>query len=232
MVGSAMSTDRRYSLAVFDVDGTLLDTSEGLLAAFREALMRSDLPIPDESRLRAAIGPPFNKFVEEYYHVSEQRAQETANLFRDIYSQSDYLMRAKPYEGIYRLCRALSDKGIAMAVATNKRFDYAQKLLLEFGFGDFFRPICGTDFEFRRSKADLIGECLSETKTPPERGIMIGDSSSDAAAAEKAGVDFIGVTYGFGFHSSQDVFKYRNSSACAHTTDDISKFLIGENGNE
>ncbi|MCR4771777.1 MAG: HAD hydrolase-like protein [Oscillospiraceae bacterium] len=229
MVGAAVSTDRRYSLAIFDVDGTLLDTSEGLIAAFRRALTESGFRAPDESRLRAAIGPPFSKFVEEYCRVSEQRAQDVSNLFREIYSQSGYLMRAKPYDGIFPLCRSLLAEGVRMAAATNKRIDYARKLLLELGFGEFLDPICGTDFEYKLTKADLIGTCLTETQTPPERAVMIGDGSSDASAAEKAGVDFIGVTYGFGFCSSREVFRYGCSVACAHTVEDISKIIIGEN---
>lgn len=85
---------KKFSLAIFDLDGTLLDTSSGLVASFRKALEINNLPVPDEACLKAAIGPPFHQFLRENYtHLTEEEISRITNDFRNIYMTDEYLFR-------------------------------------------------------------------------------------------------------------------------------------------
>ena len=137
-------------------------------------------------------------------------AGRAADLFRDRYKESDLLL-ATPYDGIFDVIKALSDAGVSSAVATYKRQDYAEKILTHFGFDRVCDAICGSDFEGKLSKKDIIENAIRQLGvTEKKRAVMVGDSDNDAIGAKELGVDFIGVTYGFGFSAKEDVDAYLN----------------------
>ena len=220
-----MVINEKYHLAVFDVDGTLLDTSEGLVFAFRHALEKNDLPVPPEKVLRNAIGPPFYQFLKEHYSISETAAKAINDDFRSVYAKDDVLFMARPYEGIYDALEMLSSCGIGIAVATNKREDYALNILKHFHFDDYTEIMFGTDFDNKLKKADVIKKALCSADMTPDKAVMIGDSSSDVNGAAALQMDFIGVEYGFGFHKSEDVFKFANAVFSAKTPYEAAQFL-------
>ena len=135
--------------------------------------------------------------------MDEKTTEEAIRLFRQHY-QDGAMFLARPYDGIGALCAALADRGVRMAVATNKLEPAARRLLAHFGFDRYCDPIRGADPESRLKKADLIRLCLEEMEIPPERAVLIGDTVFDAEGAEEAGVPFLAVTYGFGFRSPED----------------------------
>ncbi len=195
----------RYDAAVFDLDGTLLDTTEGVLAAARYTIEKMGYPMLSEERLAAFIGPPIQDSFAAAYGLSGPVLQEIATVFRDRYKDVD-LLKARPYEGIYDLCRGLLDRGIVPAVATYKREDYAVTLLEHYGFGKYMKVMHGADHENRLKKQDIIRMCIAEAGvTDLRRVVMIGDTVHDAEGAAKLGVDFLAVTYGFGFREAKDL---------------------------
>ena len=105
------------------------------------------------------------------------------------------------------LFEELCKRGIRPAVATYKREDYALTLLRHFGFDRYTDVMFGGDHENKLKKKDIIEKCMTVTGVPKERAVMIGDTAFDAIGAEGMGVDFLGVTYGFGFENADDVAK-------------------------
>ncbi len=197
--------DRRYDVAVFDLDGTLLDTTEGVLEAVEYTIGKMGYHKLTKERLMTFLGPPIQDSFAAAYGLSGPILQEMATIFRDRYVGED-LLKVQPYDGIYELCAELLAQGIAPAVATYKREDYAVTLLCRCGFDRYMKVMHGGDHENRLKKQDIIRMCIAEAGvTDLRRAVMIGDTLHDAAGAEKLGVDFIAVTYGFGFHKPADL---------------------------
>ena len=199
----------QYDIAIFDVDGTLLDTKEGIIKAIRQTARVNGLrPIKEEEEAYF-VGPPIQESLMKVYGVTKEEAQRIANDFRAIYKEDDYLLKALPYEGILAVCEELVKRDVKIAVATYKRQDYAVKICEHFGFHHFSNVIYGADNENKLKKPDIIELCLKHLQvTDYKRAVMIGDSVFDAMGAQQIGTDFIGVTYGFDFKTEQDVMKY------------------------
>ena len=220
--------EHQFKGAVFDLDGTLLDTSEGIKAAVRFAIDRFGLePLSDE-RLNSFIGPPIQNSFAAAYGLDGQIIQEITGVFRDRYKTYD-LLKAKPYEGIYDVFGALLENGIKPAVATYKRQDYASEILIHFGFDRYTDIMYGADHENKLKKKDIIEKALIDMGISNySDAVMIGDTDNDAIGAAEIGTKFVGVTYGFGFRNAQDVSRFPNIGA-AGSTEELTKILIGGN---
>ena len=192
---------------IFDLDGTLLDTSEGVVECARYAAERLGQPRLPREELLDFIGPPLTDSFPKHYGFDEETTKEAIRLFRQHYREGA-VYKAKPYEGVFSLCDALHARGTFMAVATNKLEPMAQKLLAHFGFDRYCSPIRGADPEGRLKKADLIRLCLEELGIRPEESVLMGDTVFDAEGAAAAGVGFLAVTYGFGFRTRSDAEPY------------------------
>lgn len=198
---------KRYEIAVFDVDGTLLDTTEGVLASVKYTIDEMGFtPLSDE-QLLTFIGPPIQDSFAKAYHLEGEILQTIATCFRNRYKDYE-LFKAVPYEGIYELFDRLSAKKVKLAVATYKRQDYAEAILKHFSFDRYTNILYGADHENKLKKVDIIRKCMDDLGVHDySRAVMIGDSSHDAIGAHEIGMDFIGVTYGFDFKSSVEVFE-------------------------
>ena len=205
----------RYDLVIFDLDGTLLDTSSGLLRAITHTIKVMGFAPLDEKMLDTFIGPPIQDSFARAYGLSGPILQEIAGVFRDRYSTAD-LLGATAYDGIFALFDALIARGVQVAVATYKREDYALTLLRHFGFDRYTAILHGGDHENKLKKKDIIDICINESGvTDKSRVVMVGDTAHDAVGAEGMGIDFIGVTYGFGFKSAADLGEHATVGVAA-----------------
>lgn len=203
----------KYDLVMWDIDGTLLNTEEGLVVAYQYTIGKLKLPGRSVDEIRSFIGPvPQNIFIQEFA-MSLDEAQKASDLFRNRYKNHD-LLKAYPYNGILEVLKKINCLGIKQAIATNKRQDYATDICKHFNIDKFCKPILGPDNITSKTKADLIQDCILEIK--PQRAVMIGDTDSDRIAAQEAGIDFLGVNYGFGF---------QNIKGYANTPEDIITLL-------
>ena len=195
----------KYKLVVFDLDGTLLNTAEGILAAVKFAINSAGRKIPEQQVLDSYIGPPIHQSFARTYHIDGEELDSMALLFRNRYKDVD-LLKAVPYDGIYDLLQRLADEKLLLSIATYKREDYALKLIKHFGFDKYMAVSCGADFAGKLTKADIIRKTIVMAGiTNYNEVVMIGDTVHDATGAAALGLDFIGVTYGFGFKTKTDV---------------------------
>jgi phosphoglycolate phosphatase len=201
-----------YDTIIFDIDGTILDTTDGVINSVCYTIKYYNLPMCDNDVLKSFVGPPMQEAFKRVYGFSSEDAQKASNVFREQYKDADVFC-AKPYPLMLDLFNKLKQKGYKIGIATYKRIDYAVKILEHFCFSQFCDAICGSDPENKLSKTEIIELCLDETNTKTSKAVLIGDSEYDAIGAEEAGVDFIGVTYGFGFKKKKDVDKHRNVGA-------------------
>lgn len=216
---------KQYKIAVFDLDGTLLDTSGGVLSAVKRTIQENHMKELPEEKLISFIGPPIQESFIRTYGMTKEEAQKMADQFRDYYKEPEYLLDAVPYDGIFELIQRLREKEIKIAVATYKREDYAISILKHFGFYQYADIIYGSDNNNKLKKMDIIEKCLKDTGVNDySEAVMIGDSDNDAIGAQQIGMDFLGVTYGFGFHFQKDVETYPNVG-CADTPLGLLKYF-------
>ena len=214
-----------WKAAVFDVDGTLLDTAEGVMSAVKYAINTWGLPPLGEEELKAFIGPPVQNSFVRHYGMKKEEAQQLADIFRRRYKDED-LLKAAPYEGIYQVFEKLKGNGILLAVATYKRQDYARRILEHFGFHRYTDILYGADNQNKLKKKDIIEKCLNDLGIHDySQAVMVGDSDNDAVGAEELGMGFIGVTYGFGFKDQEDVMGY-HADGCAAHPEDIAEIIL------
>ena len=218
--------EKNYKVVIFDVDGTLLNTSEGILSSAKYAINAMQYEVPSHKVLESFIGPPIQDSFAETFGVEGEALKQMSDFFRNHYKEKD-LLKATPYEGIYDVFEWLQQNNFDIAVATYKRQDYAETIINHFGFDKYTDIICGSDFGGKLRKNDIIINSLQKAKiSNPEQAVMIGDSNSDEKGAEILGVDFIGVTYGFGFTSKNDVLG-KTTVGVADTPKEIIKILSG-----
>lgn len=192
---------------IFDLDGTLLDTREGVIESAKYAARQMGYDeLPYETML-SFVGPPIQNSFMKHYGCDQELAQKAANIFREYYKNTALLL-AEPYEGIYDLCRVLKEHGVKMSVATYKREDYALSLLRHFDFHKYCDPMHGADNNNVLKKEDIVRMCQEEMGASKEDSVLIGDTDNDAKGAVKANTPFIAVTYGFGFRNEDDVAEY------------------------
>lgn len=215
----------KYKLVIWDVDGTLLDTSPGLLASTRYMIETLGLPKIPEDVLESFVGPRIQDSLDRVYGLTGDELKEAAAVFRDHYKEGDVL-KAEPYPGIEEVLQKLSDAGIKMAVATNKRQDFTDSLMQKFGFDKYLSCVFGTDPAGKYVKTDLINMCVGYfPDIDRSEAVMIGDSAYDAKAALEVGVDFMGVTYGFDFKKPEDMVEY-NPVGAAKDIKELKELLM------
>lgn len=219
---------RKFEAVVFDVDGTLLDTTEGVLAAVKYTIEKHGLKPLRLDQMLTFIGPPIQNSFMKYYGFNALEVQLLANTFREQYKTMD-LLKAKPYKGIYELLDILLENDIKLAVATYKRQDYAVTLLKYFGFDKYTDILYGADDKNKLMKKDIIAKCMEDLGLLDySRAVMVGDSENDAVGAHDIGMNFIGVTYGFGFHSKKDVMQHSNIGTAQKVEDILKLILMGQ----
>lgn len=192
---------------IFDLDGTLLDTREGVIESAKHAARELGFEELSYETMLTFVGPPIQNSFMNHYGCDEGTAQKAANIFRDYY-KNIALLFAEPYEEIYDLCKVLKTNGIKMSVATYKREDYALTLLRHFDFDKYCDSMHGADNNNVLKKEDIVRMCQEEMGATNENSVLIGDTDNDAKGAAKAHTPFIAVTYGFGFKTAEDVGMY------------------------
>ena len=212
-----------YSAIIFDIDGTLLDASEGIIKSIIYTMNKYNLMLPDNYSITEFVGPSIQDSCKRIFNMNEVDAQSFANCFRNKYSQGD-VFYAQPYDNIYKLLENLKGKNILLGVATYKREDYAIDIIKHFNLYKYFDSICGADNENKLTKTDILKKCLKELSCENKPAVLIGDSCHDGRAANEAGIDFIGVTYGFGFKTKDEIKEF-NPVLCAENINDIVEFF-------
>lgn len=193
----------KYSLVIFDLDGTLLNTI-GDLAASVDYVMRSrSLPEHSDAEYRQMVGGGIRRLVERALpaHLSADAAyvDDCVAQFRRYYV--DNIDRhTHPYEGMVELLHELRSRGVEVAVASNK-FQHGTEHLIAKFFGDIDFLAVEGNREGAALKPDpmVVEGILQRSNTPKSRVVMVGDSGIDIRTAHAAAIDAIGVAWGFRF---------------------------------
>lgn len=189
----------KYKLILFDLDGTLLDTSPGIFNSVRFALKESGLPqIPDD-QLSDFVGPPPKQMYMKKFGLDDKTAFEVAQKHRE-YGRTKAIYEAKQYPGIKNILKKLKEYGCKLGVATLKSQGIAETVLKNQDLYSYMDVVVGMNDSETMTKADTIRQAMSALCIV-DNVLMVGDSVYDFEGAVEAGVEFIGVLYGFGFKS-------------------------------
>lgn len=191
-----------YQALLFDLDGTLTASGEGITKCVQYALEKLNKRelAQDLKKLEAFVGPPLLEQFMAYAGLSGAEAEEAVKYYRERYLPVG-IFENKPYEGIEEVLKKLKEKGYILAVASSKPDSMVKTVLNHFSLTSYFQVIKGSDIaKPKMTKAEVIEEVLKELGFSEKResAIMIGDRHHDVLGAKTAGISCIGVTYGYG----------------------------------
>lgn len=183
-----------FGTVIFDLDGTLLDTREGIIGSVIHAANQLGYPSLSNSQLLSFIGPPLKDSFMRCYQCREDEAARLVAEYRSHY-QNGAMFLAAPYAGVEEMCKGLVAHDLRLMVATSKPEVFSRQIVRRFRLDSFFDAVHGPALGCGETKANLIRQCVREAGTDC---VMVGDTLYDAKGAHEAGVFFIGATYGFG----------------------------------
>lgn len=214
----------RYNTVIFDFDGTVCDTGEGILKSAKYALEYFGYNVPEDRELACFIGPPLLITFQEKFGADPVRAEELVKKYRERYTNTG-LYESCLYEGIISLLKKLKANHIKLGIASSKPQNYIEALLEKFGIKSLFEVICGVSFKADcESKASIIGRCLSELGANAKETIMVGDTHFDIDGAKLNQLDSVGVLWGYG--TKTDLMNAQ-AKFIAEKLDDIEAIALG-----
>lgn len=151
--------NKKYQLLIFDLDGTLLNTSKGIFNSVRYAEKELKLKPIDDSLLKRFVGPPPKLMYMKYYALNEDKALAAAKKHRE-YGRTKAVFEAQEYPEMKKTLMTLKEKGYKLAVATLKSQDIAETILFNFGLKEYFDCILGMDGEEKLTKSMIIKKLL------------------------------------------------------------------------
>ena len=207
---------KRYIL--FDLDGTITDSSEGITKSVQHALKKLGIEENDQAMLRRFIGPPLDESFEKFYGFDKEKALKAVDYYRERYSDKGIYENVL-FDGIADMLEGLKSDGCIIALATCKYFDVAVGSELEGGERRHKNQVIDEVF-VRLAAAGLADTgSLSETKS---QSIMIGDRKDDILGAKASGIDSMGVRYGF---AEEQELEIAGADYIVETVEDIRKKL-------
>ena len=188
----------KYNTVFFDLDGTVIDSGEGVSNSVLYALKKFGINETKEKALKF-IGPPLAHYFKEFYGFDDEKATLGIKIYREYYRERG-IFECYVYEGIESLLKGLKANGYKVVLCTSKPEEYAHKILNHFDIMKYFDFACGAtmDEKTRATKDEVMKYAFETSGAKKESTIMVGDRMFDINSANKFGIDSIGVTFGYG----------------------------------
>lgn len=184
---------------LFDLDGTLTDPREGIVACLKHALRGLGRPSPPDSDLVGCIGPPLRESFGMLLGSADGKViDEAIALYRERFSVTG-IFENTLYPGVPPALTELRDLGMTLYVATAKPHAFARRIVEYFGLSPFFRQVYGSELDGTRAdKGELIAHVMQIESLSPGSTAMVGDRAHDVLGAIARGVRPVGVLWGYG----------------------------------
>ena len=190
----------KYDLILFDVDGTMTDSAEGITKSVQYTLEKFGIIEPNLDNLRKFIGPPLVESMAKYHGFSHEDCLRAADIFDSRYQPIGW-KENYPYEGIIEVLEELKKTGVMLGVATSKPGDVADKVLELFELTKYFSVVAAAkDNGPHGGKAGRIRAAIEDAKAlgcEANNVIMVGDTVFDVLGAHECGIPCVGVTWGY-----------------------------------
>lgn len=243
---------KKYHYLLFDLDGTLTDSKQGIIKCVQYSLGKMGREIPPTEKLLCFIGPPLLFSFQEYCGMSKEEAEMATRFYRERYSVEG-LFENEVYFGIPEVLKKFKKAGYVLAIATSKPEEYLVRILAHFHLEEYFTVISGSGLSGERnSKAEVIADALCQLavwkekegefyqgknrknyrgqkvneqvwKEIKETAIMIGDRHYDIEGANACGIDSLGIHYGY---AEQGELKAAGAVYEVDTVEELGRFFI------
>ena len=217
-----------WNTIFFDFDGTLVDTAEGLTKGLAQAFDRElGMKVEDLSSLRRFIGPPFYVSFKEELQLDDAQVAACVAAYREYYSAQG-MYECALYPGMKELLDKLAAEHFTLCVASSKPLEFVEAMLTHLQIRPYFTVVEGARADRpNETKADAIRYALEKIGMAERKSevVLIGDTKYDMIGAQEAGIDTIGVTYGYGDRATLESFV----PACiVDNTEELGNVLIGQ----
>ncbi len=189
-----------YKAILFDLDGTLTESGEGITKSVQYALEKIGKPEEDLEKLKVFVGPPLLEQFMKYADLDRDTARQAVVYYRERYAEVG-IYENQVYPGVEKMLKTLKNRGYRLAVASSKPEYFVTKVLDYFHLTDCFDQIVGSEMNgARTSKAEVIEETLKRLGLSAHRqeAVMIGDREHDILGARACGLECVAVSYGYG----------------------------------
>lgn len=191
-------------LILFDLDGTLIDSQQGIVRCMRHAFIAMDAVPPTTDVLRTWIGPPLRQTFPRVVGDDPQHIEQAVQHYRSCFDAGGW-REHRLYDGMEAVVRGVAATGARLAVVTTKLRRQAVRIVADLPYGNLFEHVYGPEDDSSACpKTRMIGQALQEFDAVPENATMIGDRHFDIRGAVDNGVRAIGVTWGFGSREELD----------------------------
>lgn len=213
----------RFSHILFDLDGTLTDSAEGVIRSVQYALQMYGIEASPEE-LRSFVGPPLHWSFENSYGFSKTKAFQAVEYYREYYREKG-IFENRLYPFVTEMLDALLKSGASLYVATSKPTVFALQVLQHFNVDRYFVTIAGSNLDGTRvDKSEVIDFVLTNNRDiNKNRAVMVGDRKHDIIGARTCGLDSIAVTYGYG---SPTELTTAEPTFIVNSVEELSEFLM------
>ena len=215
----------RRNCVLLDLDGTVIDSQEGIFHALAYMYDASGMEKPPVAEMRRFIGPAIGTMLRELYSFSPERIDEMVRLYREYYGEKG-LLECRLYPGIGHLVRRLRGQGKQVAIATKKPEPFSKRILANLGPLPDLNGVFGADPADKSDHKDGIIRTALQTLgvSDPQGAVLVGDTRFDCIGARLAGIDCLGVAYGFG---SGEELRENGAIGVAETVAELEMLLCG-----
>ena len=216
---------RKYDYVIFDFDGTVVDTGEGILKSLQYSFKEMGKEVPSFDELKKFIGPPIHYSYTTYYGVSEEEVGMYIKKYRERY-RAKGIYECALYEGFPGVLDSLHEMDIKVGIASSKPISLIYDVADFLGVTEKFDTIVGvqTDDSNHSSKTGLILEAMEKLNVDDKsRVLMVGDRLYDIDGAVGAEVKSCGVLWGYG---SEQEFLNHNADYVVSDTEELLKIIL------
>ncbi|MGN0387958.1 MAG: HAD family hydrolase [Suilimivivens sp.] len=219
-----------FQYCLFDLDGTLTDSREGITKSAQYALQHFGIEEPDLKKLEPFIGPPLKDSFMEFYGFTEEQAEEAMKFYRERFAPIG-IYENEVFEGIPEMLRHLHQNGQKLAVASSKPIGFVRQILQYFEIDGYFDVIVGSELDGTRStKEEVVEEALSQLGILELSGeerknncAMVGDRKFDIQGAKAYGLTGVGVSFGF---AGEGELEEAGADIIVDTVTELEKLLL------
>lgn len=189
----------QFDYIFFDLDGTMIDSGDGITLSVQYALKKMGIIENELSALKVFVGPPLKQSFMYYYKLSENEAEKAVSYYREFY-ECRGILRCWPYKRVDKLLSFIENTGRKAVIATSKPELFARRIVQHLHMSEMFEYIAGASLDGKiTTKSEVIAYAMREIGTDdPSRVLMVGDRRFDVIGARKNGIKTAGVLYGYG----------------------------------